>query len=101
MQRGQRNVLQCRRDVRSIRYDDIASRLRDVTVSDRLIECVIRGAHERDYVTYQAAEKPLMRWLVVFQGGSLGVKGGEPLQCRAWTAADDGQQVWQVMEQAR
>jgi len=51
MQRGQRNVLQCRRDVRSIRYDDIASRLRDVTVSDRLIECVIRGAHERDYVT--------------------------------------------------
>ena len=34
-------VLQRRDDVRSIRYDNVGSRLRDVTVCNRLSECVV------------------------------------------------------------
>ena len=48
------DVLQCRDDIRSIRYHDVGTRLRDMTVCDRLIECVIRGAVERDHVTLRA-----------------------------------------------
>ena len=47
MQGGERNVLQRGDDVGPVRYDDVGSCLRDVTVCDRLIECVVRKAGER------------------------------------------------------
>src|SRR5258708_38860893 len=52
-------VLQRRDDVRSIRYDNVGSRLRDVTVGDRLSECVVRKARECDEVTLRTCAMDL------------------------------------------
>src|SRR5215472_15079718 len=54
MQGSQRNALQSRDDIRSIRYHDIGSRLRDMTVCDRLSKCVIRRAHKRHEIALTA-----------------------------------------------
>src|SRR5512135_2904540 len=54
LQRGERYVLQGRDDIRAVGNDHVTSRLRDVTVRQRLIEAVIRKAGKADHVALRA-----------------------------------------------